>query len=123
MVKAAIQERRNFIRAKRVMSIQYRLLKSKIKTPTTKTWHLSATHDMSLGGVGFYSDVEYRVGDIIELQVIMSGLLHIYDGSAEVVRVEKKGSVYFVGVRILSKSTTKKAPTLRKTNRTVKRLK
>ena len=82
-------ERRNYIRAKHVLTIQFRLCKS-LKKETDRTWHLSTTHDMSYGGLAFYTNIEYKKGDILELNVVMSGVLDIYKGKAKVIRVEQK---------------------------------
>ena len=93
-------ERRVWIRAKRVLSIQVRLVKSKRKN-FDPSWHLTTTYDMSLGGVAFYSDREYLIGETLEVHVIMSGILEIFKGLVEVVRVERKitGSHYLVAVK------------------------
>ena len=103
MVKQIAAERRNWIRAKRVLSIEYRLNKSSRKRFDTD-WHLSTTQDMSLGGLAFYTDKEYKVGDIIELHVVMSGILDIFNGYGKVIRVEKKrsGTYFLVAVKFVS---------------------
>ena len=100
MVKQSVAERRQAVRAKRVLSIQYRLEKSRFKT-TDKEWHLSTTQDMSIAGLSFLSDTAYNPGDILEVKVIMSGILDIYSGLVKVVRVERKkgAAFYFIGVK------------------------
>ena len=55
MVKQMTDERRFWVRAKRVLSIQYRLIKSRRKE-IDRAWHLSTTQDMSYGGLSFYTD-------------------------------------------------------------------
>jgi c-di-GMP-binding flagellar brake protein YcgR len=115
MVKAVSnKERRGFVRAKRVLSIQYRLAKSKRKNTDSK-WHLSMTQDMSLGGLAFYTDMDLRADDVIELHVVMSGVLDIFNGYAKVLRVEKKktGAYALIAVKFVDKiskpKTTRKA--------------
>lgn len=102
MVKQSIEERRRASRAERILSIQYRLVKSKWKNSDTR-WHLSTTHDMSLLGLSFLSDVEYRVDDVLELNVVMSGILDVFKGYGQVVRIEKKatGSFCFIAVKFV----------------------
>ena len=92
-------ERRSRNRAKRVLSIQYRVLKAKKKGQ----WQLSTTEDMSVKGVSFLVEEEFRKGDKLEIQVCMSGAIEIFCGLATVVRVEKKqtGSNFFVAVELV----------------------
>ncbi|MCA9401815.1 MAG: PilZ domain-containing protein, partial [Candidatus Omnitrophica bacterium] len=106
MVKISQKERRRWVRAKRVMSIEYRIKKSKRKLADSG-WHLSTTHDMSIGGLSFYSELELEEGDLIDLSVCLSGVLEIFNGPAKVVRVEKRktGAVFLVGVKFLEKTT------------------
>lgn len=101
----ASEERRESIRAKRVLSIYYRVYKSRRKIIDT-TWKLSTTEDMSVGGLSYYADQELKEGDVIELQVIMSGILDIFKGYGKVVRVTKKkaGATYLVAIKLLSKN-------------------
>lgn len=103
MVKQIVDERRHSVRAKRVLSIEFRLNKSSRKTANTE-WHLSTTQDMSLGGLAFYTDIEYKEGDILELHVVMSGILDIFNGYGKIVRIDKKrsGSYYLVAVKFLT---------------------
>jgi len=90
MVKPLTQERRKAIRARRVISIQFRRVSPRKKGDETK-WHLSSTQDMSVLGLSFYSEVPFHIDDILELQVVMSGVLDIFKGFGKVLRVEKKG--------------------------------
>ena len=105
-------ERRAFVRAKRVLCVNHRLNQAK-KRNDDSAWCLSATHDMSFNGISFYSDCEYKKGDVLELHVLMSGILDIFKGYAEVVRVNKKknGAYFFIAVRLLEK---KKATKIKK---------
>ena len=102
MVKQSIEERRQAIRAKRILSIQFRLAKSKIKD-SDKSWHLSTTYDMSVLGLSFLSEVPYYVNDVLELHVVMSGVLDIFKGYGKVVRVDRKESAdfYLIAVKFI----------------------
>ena len=110
MVKTSIDERRHAIRAKRILSIEFRLAKGIRKNADT-SWYLSTTKDMSVGGVAFYTDVEYQVGDILETHVVMSGILDIFRGFCKVVRVYKtKGAAhYLIAVKLVDKSLKERA--------------
>jgi len=110
MIKQKIAERRQWVRAKRVLSIQYRLLKSKFKN-TDKEWHLAMTEDMSIGGLAFLTDSPYHVGDTLEIKVVMSGVLDIFIGTAQIVAIQSnKNSAYHIfGIKYLKASTKKKA--------------
>ncbi len=109
MTKKIIQpnflERRSWVRAKRVLSIEVRVVRTG-RVKADRSWYLTTTQDMSLGGLSFYADREYLVGEAIELQVIMSGILDIFKGFAEIVRIEKKeGAAHFlVAVKFIDKS-------------------
>ena len=67
----------------------------------------------SLGGLAFFSDIEYRAGDIIEIHVVMSGILDIFKGFGKVIRVErKKTGVYFlIAVKFLESAKQRRAKT------------
>lgn len=102
-------ERRASVRAKRVLSIQYRLVKTERKNADTD-WHLSTTEDMSLDGIGFYTDILYRPGDILEIKIVMSGILDIYNGPGKVTRVDRQRALnhYFVAVSTRSSKPSRK---------------
>ena len=103
MVKqSSVEERRQAIRAKRILSIQFRLAKSKFKD-SDKSWHLSTTYDMSVLGLSFLSEVPFYVDDMLELHVVMSGVLDIFKGYGKVVRVERKESAayYLIAVKFI----------------------
>ncbi len=106
MVKSLIKERRGYPRATRILSIEYRLYKSK-RRHTDPQWHLSTTEDISPESLSFYSDYEYHEGDILDVRVVMSGLLEVFKGQGEVVRVEQKrlGACFFIALRFASRST------------------
>jgi c-di-GMP-binding flagellar brake protein YcgR len=114
MVKqSSVEERRQAIRAKRILSIQFRLAKSKFKE-SDKSWHLSTTYDMSVLGLSFLSEVSFGVEDTLELHVVMSGVLDIFKGYGKVVRVERKESAAFYLVAV--KFIENKALTQRKSS-------
>lgn len=106
MVKQDVKERRHFVRAKRILSIQFRIKKSSRKN-YDKSWGLSTTQDMSLSGLSFYTDREYAPGDILYLHVVMSGVLDIYKGYGKVVRSDRKksGVCYLVAVEYADKES------------------
>lgn len=102
MVRQANKERRSHIRAKRILSIQFRV-KPKSRKDVNRPWGISITEDMSPAGLSFYTEREYKVGDILELHVIMSGFWNLYQGLAQIVRVQRKtsGACYWVAVRLI----------------------
>ncbi|MCD4780931.1 MAG: PilZ domain-containing protein [Candidatus Omnitrophica bacterium] len=130
MSKPSSGDRRAFVRAKRVLSINYRIQKSRKKN-IDSSWGLSTTHDMSFNGVSFYSDCDFIKGDILEIHVLMSGVLDIFKGYGRVVRVEKKksGAFYFIAVKFIDKkdlnrakkSSTTKKKTSPKTSKPAKK--
>lgn len=102
MVKQTGIEQRQWVRAKRILSVQHRLSHLQKKSGELP-WRLSTTYDMSLGGLAFFSDIEYKTNDIIEIHVVMSGILDIFKGFGKVVRVQKKktGAYFLVAVKFL----------------------
>ena len=100
------RERRSADRAKRVMSVAFRPVEGKKKGK----WELSTTEDISSAGVAFLTDKEFRPGDILEVEIRMSGMLEMFAGLTEVVRVVKKdsGSHFLIAVKRLVKKSTKK---------------
>ena len=83
-------ERRGAVRANRVVAIRHRLHKVSRRVSPAE-WGLSTTRNMSVTGVLFLSDRPYKVGDMIELTVTMSGVIDIIKGFARVVRVAERG--------------------------------
>ena len=82
-----------------------------------RDWCLSTTYDMSFGGVCFYTDQPLVVGDILDIDVVMSGVLQIFKGKAKVVRIEKKKcAVFFLtAVELLKKKKMKEKGVVQKT--------
>jgi hypothetical protein len=89
-----VLERRGAIRAKRRLAIQHRLIRSRSKQLLTE-WSLATTKDMSVTGILFTSNVPYRVNDVVEVEVTMSGVIEIFKSFARVVRVIKNNTSTF----------------------------
>lgn len=106
-------ERRRAIRARRVLSIQFRLIKSRGRAVADSHWHLSTTQDMSAVGISFLSEVPFRLTDVLELHMVLSGVIDIYKGSGKVVRVEEKvpGRSYLVAVQFTENKKITKSQT------------
>ena len=79
------------IRAKRILSIRHRLHKRGARV-LDEPWYLSLTENMSVLGVLFTAAAPYCENDILEIEIVMSGVLNIFKGYGRVVRVEKKES-------------------------------
>ncbi len=95
-------ERRCALRANRVVAIQHRLIKRHSKK-LDSSWSLSTTQNMSISGMLFLSDKPYKVGDVVEVSVVMSGIIDIVKGSAQVVRVVEGGDTsYDIAVRFIT---------------------
>ena len=93
------EERRDSVRAKRIITVRHRLIKHNNRK-TDSIWQLATTENMSLSGLLFVSALAYHPGDIIELQVVMSGVLDIFNGYGKVIRsIRNKGGYYQVGVK------------------------
>lgn len=95
-------ERRRHVRVERALAIQFRIKKSTNPKADKDTWHLSMTTDMSANGVAFESAVPFGINDILELQVVMSGVLDVVRGEGKVVRVEEiqPNELYLVAVEL-----------------------
>ena len=63
-------------------------------------WYLSTTEDMSVNGLLFTSAMPYQKSDVVELEIVMSGVLDIFRGHGKVVRVQKKESGAFYAVAV-----------------------
>jgi hypothetical protein len=108
MVKPLVKERRAGVRANRVLSIEYRLRGGKAQN-ADQVWHLSTTQDVGSGGLSFYSDHEYRIEDVLEIRLVMSGVLDVFKGSAKVIRVERKqmAASFLTAVRFAPRTPNK----------------
>lgn len=90
----SFEERRDSIRAKRIITVRHRLVKHNSRK-INSMWQLATTENMSLSGLLFVSALPYQAQDIIELQVVMSGLLDIFNGFGQVVRSTRHKSGYY----------------------------
>ncbi len=103
-----IEERRDSVRAKRIITVRHRRVERKGRKTET-IWQLSTTENMSLSGLLFNSAFSYQIGDIIELQVVMSGVLDIFNGYGKVIRSShKKGGCWQVAVKYVDLKTKKR---------------
>lgn len=92
-------ERRDSIRARRIITVRHRLVKHNSRK-VNSIWQMSTTQDMSLSGLLFVSATAYHMGDTVEIQVVMSGVLDIFNGYGKVVRVSRnKGGYFLVAVK------------------------
>jgi len=109
----SFEERRNSVRAKRIITVRHRLIRHNNRK-VNSMWQLAATENMSLSGLLFVSALVYHPGDIIELQVVMSGVLDIFNGFGKVVRASRnKGGYYQVAVKYVDlKSKRRSAKTV-----------
>ena len=109
----SFDERRDSIRAKRIITVRHRLVKHNNRK-VDSMWQLATTENMSLSGLLFVSALDYHPGDIIELQVVMSGVLDIFNGFGKVVRASRnKGGYYHIGVKYVDlKSRRRPAKTV-----------
>lgn len=99
MNKSNFDEKRDSIRAKRIVTVRHRLVEHNGKKMDSM-WQLSTTENMSLSGLLFVSAIAYHMDDTIELQVVMSGVLDIFNGYGKVMRVTRnKAGYYLVGVK------------------------
>src|SRR5476651_2672148 len=97
----SFEERRDSIRAKRIITVRHRLIKHNNRK-VDSMWQLATTENMSLSGLLFVSALAYHQGDIIELQVVMSGVLDIFNGFGKVMRSSRnKGGYYQVAVKYI----------------------
>lgn len=100
-----VNERRLSARASRVVAIEHRLLFRNTKKAET-SWSLSTTRNMSFTGLLFLSSVPYKIGDLVDVSVVISGVIDIVKGPAEVVRVIENGDTSFdIAVRFLLEKT------------------
>ena len=95
----SFEERRDSIRAHRIVTVKHRRVQHK-GHKVSGSWQLSLTENMSLSGLLFVSAVAYEKGDLIEVEVVMSGLLDLFKGFGQVVRsVRQKAGHYHVAIK------------------------
>jgi hypothetical protein len=99
------EERRDSVRAKRIITVRHRLFKHNGRK-VDSMWQVATTENMSLSGLLFVSALAYHPGDTIELQVVMSGILDIFNGFGKVIRATRnRGGYYQVGVKYVDLKT------------------
>ena len=110
MAKKDFIERRNGIRAQRILSIQFRNVKRRGEKLVYGPWQLSTTHDMSHSGISFLCEQPHKIDDILELQVIMSGVVDILKGFGRVVRIEreKEKEFFLVAIELIKQKNAEK---------------
>ena len=99
MGKIDINERRQYERANRILSIRHRLHKRNGKL-FHEPWYFSMTQNMSYNGILFSSSAVYKLDDTLELEVVLSGVLDIFKGYGKVIRVLKKESGVFYSTAV-----------------------
>ena len=98
--KFSVERRIGGERVSRVVAISHRLLRHAGRKASSG-WSLSTTKNMSQSGLLFMSDIFYRKNDRLEIKVVMCGVIDIFCGEAEVVRVVEVGHRSFdVGVKL-----------------------
>ncbi len=102
--KTIKKERRRFIRANRILTIKHRLYKRK-SSVFDEAWQVSTTNNMSIAGLLFSSVYPYRIEDILQLYVVMSGALDVFRGFGRVVRVEQKKSDYRIAIAFVEENS------------------
>ena len=109
-----IPERRDGSRVNRVVAVSHRLAVAR-KIKPSADWSLSTTKNMSHSGLLFMSTVPYRKNAVLDLQVVMSGIIDLYNGLARVMRVQEVGDTSFaIGVKLLhSRPSARNAKTYR----------
>lgn len=114
----SFEDRRDSVRATRIITVRHRLVKHKGKKRESM-WQLSTTENMSLSGLLFVSALPYETNDVVELQVVMSGVLDIFNGFGQVMRSSRnKGGYYQIGVKYVElKSKNRPAKSLLKPSR------
>jgi hypothetical protein len=99
MINSNFEDRRDSVRVKRIVTVRHKLFKRAGKKHED-IWQLATTEDMSYSGLLFSSALPYKADDIVELQVVMSGVLYLFNGYGKVVRVAKeKGGTFHVAVK------------------------
>ena len=109
MSQNSFKERRDSVRVKRIVTVRHRINKRRGKK-VQQPWQLSTTEDMSASGLLFASIFPYKVDDVIELQVVMSGVLDLFNGFGKVVRVIKvRENFYHIGIKYVDLKSKKRS--------------
>jgi hypothetical protein len=103
------EERRDSVRAKRIITVRHRLIKHSNRK-VNSLWQLATTENMSLSGLLFISALAYHPGDIVELEVVLSGILDIFNGYGKVIRASRnKGGYYQIAVKYVDLKARRRA--------------
>ncbi len=95
------EERRDSIRAHRIVTVKHRRVQHKGRKVSDK-WQLALTENMSLSGLLFVSAIDYEKDDVIEVEVVMSGLLDLFKGFGQVVRsIRQKAGHSHVAIKYI----------------------
>ncbi len=90
----SFEDRRDSVRTKRIITVRHKLVRHNNRK-VDSMWQLATTENMSISGLLFVSALPYHLGDVIELQVVMSGILDIFNGYGKVVRSSRNKSGYY----------------------------
>jgi hypothetical protein len=110
MINANFRDRRDSVRVKRIVTVRHRLFKRDGKK-REDIWQLATTEDMSYSGLLFSSALPYKINDLVELQVVMSGVLYLFNGYGTVVRVVKeKSGTFHIGIKYVDLKARRNVP-------------
>jgi len=105
----AFEDRRDSVRSRRIITVRHRLVRHNNRK-VDSMWQLSTTENMSISGLLFVSALAYHISDIIEVQVVMSGILDIFNGYGKVVRSScNRGGYYNVAVKYVDVKSKRRA--------------
>ena len=107
-MEQSFEERRDSPRSKRIVTVRHRLHKRGGKK-CNEIWMLSTTENMSASGLLFVSAIDYKANDIIEIQVVMSGVLDLFNGYGKVVRAAKGKKNFQIAVRYVELKSRKRS--------------
>jgi hypothetical protein len=103
------EERRASVRADRVVTVHHRLFKRGNHKVNSK-WQMASSENMSLTGLLFVGSLAYQPDDILELEVVMAGILDIFNGYGKVVRsILNKNGHYAIAVKYVDLKIKRRA--------------
>jgi hypothetical protein len=104
-------DRRDSIRAARIVTVKHRRVQHKGQK-VEGTWQVSMTENMSVSGLLFVSAFVYEQDDLVELEVVMSGMVDLFKGYGQVIRsIHHKGGHYHVAVKYVDLKAMPKSKT------------
>ena len=114
------EDRRDSIRAVRIVTVKHRRVQHN-GHQVDGTWQVSMTENMSVSGLLFVSAFIYEKDDLIELEVVMSGMVDLFKGYGRVIRsTHHKGDHYHVAVKYVDLKEMPK-PKTRSAKRIIKK--